>query len=84
MTFFAICAGLTTLSLMAIAVQAVLTLSQIRKTASALECAISNINAKVNSFNGLFDTARSMSEGIRFGWTSGFEILKSLFTKKTS
>jgi len=66
MTFFAICAGLTTLSLMAIAVQAVLTLSQIRKTASALECAISNINAKVNS------------------WTSGFEILKSLFTKKTS
>lgn len=78
--FLCVCAGLTTISLIVVAIQSVITLAQVRHTARAVELLALNANEKVDSINGFIDTMRSISDGVRSGWFKGLQFAAGLFS----
>ncbi len=76
--FLCICAGLTTASLIVLVVFLIRMLTQLRRTAGILESLASNANEKVDTFNGMFDTIRSVSNGMRSGWFKSIQFALGL------
>lgn len=82
LVFLSVCAGLTTVSIIVVAVESAMTLAQLRRTARTLELLAINANDKVNSFNGFFDAMRSVSDGVRSGWFRGLQFAAGLFSSR--
>lgn len=78
--FLCICAGLTTASLIVVAVYLIQTLTQLRRTAKIMESLASNANEKVDTFTGMFDTIRSVSNGVRSGWFKSLQFALGLIS----
>jgi len=84
-TLYGICAVLLTLAVVIVAVQAVLTLRQLRETAEqvkytakAIELSALNINDRVESTKKLFDTVDDVSKAVRTGWFKGAQLAWNL------
>jgi len=78
---YGVCAVLITLSVVAVAVQAVLTLRQLRETAEqakytakAVELAALNANDRIESTKNLFDTINTVTHTLRSGWFKGAQM----------
>ncbi len=66
--FLAVCAGIATTALVTVAVHMVLTLTQVRKTAKAVELLALNADGKMNALNGMFSAVSSLTAGLQSGW----------------
>ena len=75
-TVLIICAVTATLAFVALAIQAVLTLQQVRHTARAVEFLALNADGKLTALDPLVETVRSVSGAFSSGW---FKIAKSVY-----
>ena len=83
---YGVCAVLVTLSIVAVAVQAVLTLRQLRETAEqakytakAVELAALNANDRIESTKNLFETVNTVTKTVQSGWFKGAQLFLSMF-----
>ena len=67
-TFYVLCAGIITASVVVVAVYAVGTLAQIRATARAVEYLAINANEKIEATRGLFEAVNLVSNSVRSIW----------------
>ncbi|NLO90431.1 MAG: hypothetical protein GX410_00380 [Elusimicrobia bacterium] len=86
-TLYGVCAVLLTLAVVAVAVQAIITLRQLRETAEqvkytakAIELSALNVNDRVESTKKLFDTVNDVSNAVRTGWFKGAQLAFSIIS----
>ena len=81
-TILGACAVIATLSFVALAAQAILTLAQIRHTAKAVEFLALNADGKLTALDPLVNGIRTVSNGISAGWFGAARFVYGLFSKK--
>jgi hypothetical protein len=77
-----ICAITVTVMFTALAVQAILTLAQIRNTAKAAEHLALNADGKLTSLDPIVDAVKTVSNGVSSGWFKMARAVYSLFAGK--
>ena len=80
-TIYAVCVIIGTLAFVALAVQAVLTLQQVRHTAKAVEYLALNADGKLTALDPLIGTIKSVSGAVSSGWFKVAQTVYGLFTR---
>lgn len=80
-TILIVCAVAVTLAFVALAVQAVLTLQQIRHTARAVEYLALNADGKLTALDPVIDGVRNVSSAVSSGWFKIATTVFSFFTR---
>jgi hypothetical protein len=75
-TILIVCAVAATIAFVALAVQAVLTLQQIRHTARAVEFLALNADGKLSSLDPVLDTVKNVHDTVTTGW---FKLAKTVY-----
>ena len=75
-TILVVCAVIATLAFVALAIQAILTLQQLRNTARAMEFLALNADGKLTALDPVMDTMKSVSGALTSGW---FKIAKAAY-----
>ena len=81
-TILIVCAVTVTLAFVALAIQAVLTLQQVRHTARAVDFLALNADEKLTSLDPVVETVKSVSGAISSGWFKMAKAAYGLFSKK--
>lgn len=81
-TILVVCAATVTVAFVALAVQAILTLKQIRLTAKAVEYLALNADGKLAALDPLVEAAQSVAGGISSGWFKAARMIYGFFAKK--
>jgi uncharacterized protein YoxC len=81
-TLLSVCAVVVTLAFTALAVQAILTLNQVRHTARAVEYLALNADGKLNALNPVVDAVQAIAGGLSSGWGRGARLLYNFFSKE--
>jgi len=67
--------------LVALAVQAILTLAQVRNTAKAVEYLALNADGKLTALDPVVNAIRTVSSGVSSGWLKIAQMVYGLFRK---
>jgi len=81
-TILVVCAVVVTVMFVALSVQAILTLGQIRNTAKAIEYLALNADGKLTALDPVLNAVKTVSSGVSSGWFKMAQIVYGLFTKK--
>ena len=81
-TIFVVCAVTVTLAFVALAVQAILTLRQVRHTAKAVEYLALNADGKLTALDPMVNVAQAVASGISSGWFRAARAIFGFFSKK--
>ncbi|OGS12855.1 MAG: hypothetical protein A2234_01240 [Elusimicrobia bacterium RIFOXYA2_FULL_58_8] len=81
-TILIICAVTATLAFVALAIQAILTLQQVRHTAQAVEFLALNADGKLTALDPVMDTLKSVSGAFTSGWFKIAQAAYGLFARK--
>ena len=81
-TILIICLILATVAFVALAVQAILTLQQVRHTARAVEYLALNADGKLTALDPVIDGVKSVSGAISSGWFKLAQMAYGLFSRK--
>jgi len=81
-TIFAVCAVAVTLAFTALAVQAIVTLRQIRHTAKAVEYLALNADGKLTALDPVVEAVQSLAGGLSSGWFKAARMFYGLFAGK--
>ena len=81
-TILVVCLVTATLAFVALAVQAVLTLQQVRHTAKAVEFLALNADAKLTALDPVVEGVRNVSNAVSSGWFKAASALYGFFSKK--
>ena len=82
-TILVVCVVIVTVAFVALVVQAVLTLAQVRHTARAVEFVALNADSKLTALDPIVSGIKSVSNGISAGWFSIARTFYGLFSRKT-
>ena len=80
-TILVVCVVLVTVAFVALAVQAIITLRQIRYTAKAVEYLALNADGKLTALDPVVDAAQAVASGISSGWFRAAQAIFSFFKK---
>ena len=80
-TIIVICIVTATIAFVALAVQAVLTLQQVRHTARAVEYLALNADGKLTALDPVIDGVKSVTGAISSGWFKMAQVVYGLFTR---
>lgn len=75
-TILIVCAVIATLAFVALVIQAVLTLQQVRNTARAVEFLALNADGKLTALDPVMETVKSVSGALTSGW---FKMAKAAY-----
>ncbi|MCX5791703.1 MAG: hypothetical protein NTY45_05710 [Elusimicrobia bacterium] len=81
-TIYIVCAVAATLAFVALAIQAILTLQQVRHTARAVEFLALNADGKLTALDPAIETVRSVSSALTSGWFKIAQSVYGLFSRK--
>jgi hypothetical protein len=81
-TFLVVCAVIITVMFAALAVQAILTLAQVRNTAKAVEYLALNADGKLTALDPIVNALKTVSNGVSSGWFRIAQTVYGLFAKK--
>ena len=81
-TLLDVCAVAVTVAFVALAVQAILTLQQVRHTAKAVEYLALNADGKLTALDPVVNAAQTLASGISSGWFRLAQTVYGLFSKK--
>ncbi|MBU2574565.1 MAG: hypothetical protein KKH28_10860 [Elusimicrobia bacterium] len=81
-TIIIVCAVIVTLAFVALVIQAVLTLAQIRHTAKAVEFLALNADGKLTALEPIVNAITAVSNGISAGWFTAARAVYGFFSKK--
>ena len=76
-----ICAVTVTVVFVALAVQAILTLAQVRNTAKAVEYLALNADSKLTALDPIVNAVKTVSSGVSSGWFRIAQAFYGLFVK---
>jgi len=74
-----VCAVTTTIVFVALAVQAILTLAQVRNTARAVEYLALNADGKLTALDPIVNAVKTVSSGVSSGWFRVAQAVYGLF-----
>jgi len=80
-TILTVCAIIVTLAFVALAVQGVLTLQQVRHTAKAVEYLALNADGKLTALDPLISGVRSVTDAVSSGWFTAAKAVYGLFKR---
>ena len=78
--YYAICAGLATLSLVFLSIVNILTLVQVKNTAERVEVLAAHVDERVEQLRGLGEVVHHLTKTVRSGWMRGAELAFGLFS----
>lgn len=81
-TILVICAVIVTLAFVALVVQAILTLQQVRHTAKAVEYLALNADGKLTALDPIITGVRSVSNAVSSGWFKAAELVYGMFKRQ--
>ena len=81
-TILIVCAVTATLAFVALAIQAILTLQQLRHTARAVEFLALNADGKLTALDPVVETVKSVSGALTSGWFRMAQAVYGLFARK--
>lgn len=81
-TIFLICAVIVTLAFVALVVQAILTLQQLRHTAKAVEYLALNADGKLTALDPVITGVKSVSNAVSAGWFKAAQMVYGMFARK--
>lgn len=81
-TIFLICAVIVTLAFVALVVQAILTLQQLRHTAKAVEYLALNADGKLTALDPVITGVKSVSNAVSAGWFKAAQLVYGMFARK--
>ncbi|MBI4352125.1 MAG: hypothetical protein HY550_11875 [Elusimicrobia bacterium] len=81
-TILIVCAVVVTLAFVALAVQAVLTLQQVRHTAKAVEYLALNADGKLTALDPVIGAVKSVSGAVSSGWFRIAQAVYGLFSRE--
>lgn len=81
-TILTVCAIIVTLAFVALVVQAILTLQQVRHTAKAVEYLALNADGKLTALDPLIGAVKSVSGAVSSGWFRIAQTVYGLFARK--
>ena len=81
-TILVVCAVVATLAFLALAIQAIITLQQIRHTAKAVEYLALNADGKLTAMDPVVDAVQTVANGISSGWFRMAQTIFGFFSKK--
>lgn len=81
-TLLMVCMVIVTVAFVALVVQAILTLRQVRHTAQAAEYLALNADGKLTALDPVIDGIKSVSSAVSSGWFRLAQIAYKLFTKE--
>jgi uncharacterized protein YoxC len=80
-TILVVCAVIVTLAFVALVVQAVLTLQQVRHTAKAVEYLALNADGKLTALDPVIGGIKSVSDAVSAGWFKAAQAVYGLFSR---
>lgn len=80
-TILAVCAIIITIAFTALAAQAILTLTQVRNTAKAVEYLALNADGKLTALDPIVNAVKTVSSGVSSGWFRVAQAIYGLFAK---
>ena len=80
-TIIVVCVVIATLAFVALVVQAVLTLRQVRHTARAVEYLALNADGKLTALDPVIDGVKTVTGAISSGWFKIAQTVYGLFTR---
>lgn len=81
-TILIVCAVIVTLAFVALAVQAVLTLQQVRHTAKAVEFLALNADGKLTALDPVIGAVKSVSGAVSSGWFRLAQVFYGMLARK--
>ncbi len=81
-TIFLICAVIVTLAFVALVVQAILTLQQLRHTAKAVEYLALNADGKLTALDPVITGVKSVTNAVSAGWFKAAQMVYGMFARK--
>jgi len=81
-TTLLVCAVVVTLAFVALVIQAVLTLQQVRHTAQAVEYLALNADGKLTALDPVIGAVKSISGAVSSGWFKIAQTIYGLFTRE--
>jgi len=81
-TILVVCAIIVTLAFVALVVQAVLTLQQVRHTAKAVEYLALNADGKLTALDPIITGVKSVSNAVSNGWFKAAELVYGMFKRQ--
>ena len=82
MTILVVCAVVATLAFTALAVQAVMTLRQVRNTAKAVEYLALNADGKLTAMDPVVNGIQVLAEGVSSSWFHAARVIYGLLAGK--
>jgi uncharacterized protein YoxC len=79
---FVSCAIIVTLAFVALVVQAILTLQQVRHTAQAVEYLALNADGKLTAMDPVIGAIKTVSNAVTNGWFKAAQTIYGLFSKE--
>lgn len=76
------CAIIVTLAFVALVVQAILTLQQMRHTAKAVEYLALNADGKLTAMDPVIGAVKNVSNAVSSGWFKAAQMIYGLFSKE--
>lgn len=81
-TILTVCAIIVTLAFVALVVQAVLTLQQLRHTARAVEYLALNADGKLTALDPVITGIKSVSDAVSSGWFKAAKAVYGMFSRE--
>ena len=81
-TILVICAVIVTLAFVALVVQAILTLQQLRHTAKAVEYLALNADGKLTALDPVITGVKSVTNAVSAGWFKAAQLVYGMFARK--
>lgn len=81
-TILTVCAIIVTLAFVALVVQAVLTLQQVRHTAKAVEYLALNADGKLTAMDPLISGIKAVTTAVSSGWFKAAQTVYGLFSRE--
>jgi len=80
-TILTVCAILITLAFVSLAVQAILTLQQVRHTAKAVDYLALNADGKLTALDPLISGVKSVTDAVSSGWFTAAKTVYGFFKR---
>lgn len=80
-TILTVCAIIVTLAFVALVVQAILTLQQVRHTARAVEYLALNADGKLTSLDPIITGVKSVTDAVSSGWFRAARAVYGMFSR---
>ena len=81
-TIFIVCAVVVTLAFVALVIQAVMTLQQVRHTAKAVEFLALNADGKLTELDPVFGAVRTVTGAVSSGWFKLAQVFYGMLARK--